>query len=280
MTLASIGALLASMATPAGPIGLLYPLRYVDAGDWGLANILEWQSPNFHQPAHLPFLLLIAAVMLVGLRGVPGWMRALAIGSVAKGLLALRNIPLAAVFATPALAIGTQSLLKQRERSVETLSRRRATQRRMMEIVAAAVVVIATSVMFAPLGIGEGAQAAVARSFPVAAVSRLAQIQPSAHVLAEYGWGGYVIHELYARGGRVFVDGRNDMYSQQILDDYLHIRNADDGWQGLVDRYGVDAMLLPPNAAVTRGAATTAGWCESYRDGMSVLLLRDCVGHT
>jgi hypothetical protein len=276
MTLASVGALLASMATPAGPIGLLYPLRYVDAGDWGLANILEWQSPNFHQPAHLPFLLLMSAMMLVGLREVPGWMRALAIGSIAMGLLALRNIPLAAVLATPALAIGIQGFLKHGEHVVERVTEGRAVQRRMMEIAGASVIVIATSVMFAPLGIGAGAEAAVAKSFPVAAVNRLAQVQPTAHVLAEYGWGGYVIHELYARGGRVFVDGRNDMYSQQILDDYLHIRNADDGWQGLVDRYGVDAMLLPPGATITRGAATTAGWCESYRDEMSVLLLRGC----
>ena len=42
----------ASMVTPAGPIGILYPLRYIEGGDWGLANIAEWQSPNFHEPAH------------------------------------------------------------------------------------------------------------------------------------------------------------------------------------------------------------------------------------
>ncbi|MGZ8563716.1 MAG: hypothetical protein ACXWWU_08860, partial [Candidatus Limnocylindria bacterium] len=53
------GVIGASMLTPAGPIGILYPLRYIDAGDWGLTNIQEWQSPNFHEPAHLGFLLLI-----------------------------------------------------------------------------------------------------------------------------------------------------------------------------------------------------------------------------
>ena len=44
------------MVTPAGPIGILYPFRYVELSDWGLANIQEWQSPSFHEPAHWAFL--------------------------------------------------------------------------------------------------------------------------------------------------------------------------------------------------------------------------------
>jgi hypothetical protein len=41
-TLAGLGAaILGTAATPAGPIGVLYPLRYVEGGDWGLANITE-----------------------------------------------------------------------------------------------------------------------------------------------------------------------------------------------------------------------------------------------
>src|SRR6185437_729591 len=96
-------------------------------------------------------------------------------------------------------------------------------------------------------------------------------------VLAEYGWGGYEIHRLYDSGGRVFVDGRNDMYSEQILNDYSHIRNADDGWQALLDRYGVQAILLPPGAPLVT-AADDAGWCEAYRDEVAVLLRPTCSG--
>ena len=65
--------------------------------------------------------------------------------------------------------------------------------------------------------------------FPVAATDALAQRQPSANALTEYGWGGYLIYRLHDQGGHVFVDGRNDMYDQQILDDYLRIRNAGSG---------------------------------------------------
>ncbi len=74
MAAGGVGALAASAVTPAGPIGILYPLRYVELSDWGLANIQEWQSPSFHEPAHWAFLGLIAWVGLNGGRRTPGWL--------------------------------------------------------------------------------------------------------------------------------------------------------------------------------------------------------------
>ena len=102
----------------------------------------------------------------------------------------------------------------------------------------------------------------IPRSFPVAAVDRLEELDPDARVLAEYHWGGYVIYRLFDSGARVFVDGRNDMYDERILEDYVSIRNAEDGWESLLDSYGADAILLPPEAALVDGVAQDAGWCE------------------
>jgi hypothetical protein len=142
-----------------------------------------------------------------------------------------------------------------------------------MELAAALAVIVAATLIVPRLPAVAGASV-ISRNFPVAAVDRLEKLQPDARVLAEYHWGGYVINRLYDKGGRVFVDGRNDMYSDRILDDYVSIRNAQAGWQDLVDQYGVQAILLPPDAAVTQGAATANGWCEAYRDEVAILLLR------
>jgi hypothetical protein len=152
----------------------------------------------------------------------------------------------------------------------------RALGRRLLEMGAAAIVVIGALVVLVPPGVGEGPRANIASRFPVDAVAELARVQPDARVLAEYGWGGYVIHELYASGGRVFVDGRNDMYDQAILEDYDAIKNADPGWEELADSYGVEALLLDPQSTLTRGPAEAAGWCEQFRDETQVLYLRDC----
>jgi hypothetical protein len=274
-----VAAFLGSALTPAGPIGLLYPIRYLGvgggAGKWGLANIAEWQSPNFHDPVNLGVLALMAALLMLGRRGVPGWMAALAYLGVIMSLLAVRNVPLAAVWAVPVIALAFDARLPDRFRP---RSRRTSTAvaRRGMELLLAVIVVISAVVIVIPHSTGADIDANIAKRFPVKAVDVLEETQPNARVLAEYGWGGYVIYRLYHAGGRVFVDGRNDMYSEQILEDYSAIRNADDGWQQLVNRYGVQAILLPPGAPIVRGAATASGWCEAYRDATQVLLLPSC----
>jgi hypothetical protein len=83
---------------------------------------------------------------------------------------------------------------------------------------------------------------------------------------------------MHDHGGRVFVDGRNDMYSEQVLEDYSAIRAADPGWEALAAHYGVNAILLPPDTTLTRGPAASAGWCEILRDTIEVLYLKEpCV---
>jgi hypothetical protein len=279
MAVAAIGAILASMLTPAGPIGVLYPLRYVELSDWGLANIQEWQSPSFHEPAHWAFLGLIVWTGLNGGRNTPGWLVMLSWVGIALGLVALRNVPIAAVFCLPTLALGLESRLQERwpaRARQRPMAPSVALGRRLMELGTAVIVVIGSMFVLVPRGTGEGIASNIETRFPVQGVAELRRVLPDAHALAEYGWGGYVIRELYATGGRVFVDGRNDMYDQQVLEDYDAIKMADPGWEALADAYGVNALLLDPEATVTRGPAEAAGWCEQHRDENEVLLLRSC----
>jgi len=185
-------------------------------------------------------------------------------------------VPIAAVFTLPTLALGLQARLGRADAQTRQMAPRVGLTRRVMELGAAVVVVVGAMVILVPMGIGAAGDERVAAKYPVAAVDWLETNQPDAWVLAEYGWGGYVIHELYDRGGRVFVDGRNDMYDQQILEDYDAIKDADPGWEGLAAEYRVDALLLPPGATVTRGPATDAGWCEVIADDVQVLFLSSC----
>jgi hypothetical protein len=274
------GVIGASMVTPAGPIGILYPLRYVEGGDWGLANIAEWQSPNFHEPAHMGLLVMIVLLGLNGGRATPGWLVALSWVGVAMALLALRNAPIAAVFAMPTLVMGFEARLRRRDanqgRQPRPMAPSRQLGRRVLEFVTALVVAVGSMAVLIPRDLNAAIDKSLGTRFPVAGVDALERLAPDANVLAEYGWGGYVIYRLYDSGGRVFVDGRNDMYSQQVLDDYSAIRAADPGWQQLADRYAVEALLFPPEITLTRGPAADAGWCEVLRDKWQVLYLRDC----
>ena len=146
----------------------------------------------------------------------------------------------------------------------------------MLELIAAVAIAIGSFAVLVPRDMNAAIDTDLAERFPIVGVDRLLALQPDANVFAEYGWGGYVISRIHDAGGRVFVDGRNDMYSQQVLLDYTAILSADPGWAALAQRYGVEAMLLRPETALTRGPAEDAGWCEAYRDAVQVLYLKNC----
>jgi hypothetical protein len=141
--------------------------------------------------------------------------------------------------------------------------------RRVAEMGLAAVVIAVAALTILPNGrIDLVAQA------PVAGMDRLVEIDPDARLFAEYEWGGYAISRLYDTGGRVFVDGRNDMYSDDILRSYETARDATAGWEETLK--DATAILLPPEAKLVSGPAQAVGWCEAYRDGVQVLLVRSC----
>jgi hypothetical protein len=149
--------------------------------------------------------------------------------------LAERNAPIFAVWATPVLALGINDRLRVREpegpRGLEGL--RQARGRRVLELILGIVMTGSGLFIILPgslLSIAAGGPAA----YPEMAVNVLLQLKPNARVLAQYGWGGYVISRVYDSGGRVFVDGRNEMYSEQILSDYSHIYAADPRWPQLI----------------------------------------------
>ena len=269
---ACVAAVAGSMLTPAGPAGLLYPLRYVDAGDWGLANIQEWQSPNFHEAAHWPLLVMVVALVANGGRAAPGWLTALSWVTLAMALVSLRNAPIAAVVAMPVLAIGISARLASARIHTSRIARRR----RILETAIAALIIAASLFILVPRDLDAASSEAIAERYPVAALDLLTREDPDARVLADYGWGGFVINRLHPTGGTVFVDGRNDMYGDAILEEYSTVRAAQDGWEEIVDRYDVDAILFPPDAPIVRGFAQDAGWCERVEDEVQVMLLRSC----
>lgn len=261
-----LGAVAGTVISPGGFATLLYPLRFLRAGDWGLENIPEWGSPNFHDAVQIPVLLLIIALALAARARTPGWLTGLAVIGVVMTLMANRNAPVLAVFAIPALAYAAAAWIQRSPGRLRIKGSPRG--RRVLESLTVVVLVAAcvTVGVRSPRGIQLD-------RFPDEAVDVLSQRQPDARVFAEYGWGGFVAYRLHDSGGRVFVDGRNDMYPERILNDYVSIRDAESHWERLVSKYDVEAVLLPTDAALVRGIAQQNGWCEALRNGSQVLLL-------
>src|SRR6202035_5831507 len=99
--------------------------------------------------------------------------------------------------------------------------------------------------------------------FPARAVAFLQTRSPSGRIFNHYDWGGYLIWKLYP-STRVFIDGRADLYGEQLLDKFADTYQFKGAWQQTLQRWGIDTVLVPPASALATGLRGAAGWTVSY----------------
>ena len=236
---------------PAGPIGILYPLRYIEGGDWGLANIAEWQSPDFHEPAHLGLLLMIVLLGLNGGRATPGWLVALSWVGVAMALLALRNAPIAAVFAMPTLVMGLEARLRERDerrnRQPRPMAPSRQLGRRVMELVTALVIALGSMAVLIPRDLDAAMDESLGSRFPVAGVD-VARAARAGCQRARRIRLGRLRHLAHARLGRPTSSSTaaTTCIRSRCWTTTPPFARPIPAGQQLAARYGVEAILLPP----------------------------------
>jgi hypothetical protein len=270
-TLAAAAALtaLAVSLNPNGPIMLLYPWKTVSIGvlrDY----IQEWQSPDFHTLEVQPFLwmlFLTLAVMALSPQR-PRWRELLPVvlfGYMA--FLAARNVALFGLLALPALTRHADAILlpwlPQSGRPAG--KRQRALNLALLGLAGVAALVKAAL----PLSPSANEEA-VGRQAPVGAVDYLETHRPPGPLFNSYNWGSYLIWRLYP-DYLSFVDGRTDLFDDEILQQYLALWRADAGWERAAARWGLRLALLEPQAPLS-AALLRAGWDSLYQDDQSILL--------
>jgi hypothetical protein len=240
--------------------------------------IPEWASPDFHQAVQLPFLLLL--VGLIGALGLAG--KALRVGEVLKlvlfatlGLVARRNFGPFALLAAPIFAqagwmvieramnglrIGKKGVSGSRDLPV-------GVQKAFNLVIVALLALAAFGKLFVvtqPSLVGMYEQ----QSFPTGAVNWLKQNQPQGRLFNAYEWGGYLTWRLPEYP--VFVDGRTDLFGDEIIGEWLKVVKAEPGWETVLEGWKVQLVLLPPGYPLV-GEIERAGWRMLYSDDLAVL---------
>jgi hypothetical protein len=266
----------------------LYPFRTVGIGVLR-EFIQEWQSPDFHQVWQQPFLLLLLGALLAlgraGRRADFSDLTLLGVWTVAA-LLAGRNMALFALLSAPivtryaSLALERQledwRALPHMQRLLDALIRPMTSGRFqtalhgtfLMLIVLAAALKIYLALQPAAL------QKAMRETLPVDAVSVLHSQRPPGALFNSYNWGGYLIFTLWP-DYFVFVDGRTDLYDDDLLRQYLAIYTASDGWQERLARYDVRVVLVEADSVLARFLRREPGWREVFRDQVAALLIHE-----
>jgi hypothetical protein len=90
-------------------------------------------------------------------------------------------------------------------------------------------------------------------------------------MLNEYNWGGYLT--WFLREYPVFVDGRTDLYGDDVLGQWITAIQAGKGWQAILDRWKIKLILIEPSRPLAT-ALSLAGWKLLYQDEQAVIFSR------
>ncbi len=263
-TLLAAGAVLLN---PNGPALWRLPFYTVSVS----LRIQEWLSPDFHRPDFHPmlWLLFLLTVGLARTRERPD------LGSLFKALgfayMAFVSVRAVAVYAIVTAPLVTRALagmlspsLADRLQEKGSLS---PTLRHLLNggiIFALGVAVLARAVVLS-------SPARVERSYPTAAVAYLREHRPPGPLFNSYNWGGYLLWTLPEYP--VFVDGRADLYGDDILSQWWQVVNGEEAGWDVLERWNVRLILLEPGWPVVR-ELPARGWVELYRDGTAVIFGR------
>jgi hypothetical protein len=278
ITLLGIGGLMlvAVCINPAGPRMLAYPFATVEIG--ALKNFIqEWQSPNFHSLQAQPFAWLLFITL-----GAIGFARRrlaltdflLVAGFAYMGLVAVRNVALFALVAPMVLTRHAEPLLLDLNRLLRKPGQAQERMPRWEREVNWAIfglifiAALARIMLVFPQSVNENT---FRQTLPVDAVSYLSNNHLPGRLFNTYNWGGYLMWKLPAYP--VFVDGRTDLYNDELIDEWLKTIRGEAGWADYLEHWQVNTILVEPTAALVV-ELEKAGWRQLYKDQVAVVFSR------
>ncbi len=282
----------ASLLTPNGWKLYLHLYEYVTKA-YFLHHVNELQSPDFHGFAQRCFALLLL-VALIAIARRPSLLRAESIATLlfatALGLSASRNLPVAAILVSLAIAPSLRRSNSWLVRRLTPITRTELSKRRSWWPALGSVVLFALVMLDGKFG-GRTVMASQMDTsvFPVTASDYIVRQQLPAPVFLPDRWSGVLIY----RGDYgteavplVAIDDRHDFYGEDYLSKYLGIVGLQPGWSKELENLGVNTLLLPANSVLAvaledsanraHGDSTSQvlGWQEVYRDQVAVIFVR------
>lgn len=255
-----------------------------------LQNVInEWASPDFHQAFQQPMLwMLLGVFSLIGLskRRIDGTELIPLIVFSWAALTARRNFGPFAIVAAPIFSKYLASLMdewlseaKQKIQWVERFLEKTNKSNKelkpgfknLMNLVIIGLLLVGVGWKIIDVNEGEFVHQAERDIFPVDAVEWLDSSDITGNMFNDYNWGGYLIWHL--RETPVFVDGRTDLFGDEILEDYISVMSLQEDWEEILDDYQITSLLVQADSRIAR-ALMKSDWQIEYQDARSMIFHR------
>jgi hypothetical protein len=269
--------LLAWLAVAVNPNGAaMWQIPFQTVGVGALQQAIpEWASPDFHDLTQQPFLwMLLGLLGAIGLSGrrVDGKALALVVVFCAMGLVARRNFGPFALLAAPILAEHGWTVF---ERMIQRLPRLRSSDRPVpprvgyvLNLTIAGMLIFTALVKLYVVTQPVLVDYYMRQSYPVGAANWLRFNCLSGNIFSSYAWGGYI--ELFLPGHKVFLDGRTDLFGDELIREWSDTASGQAGWRETLERYAVTYVLLEPEWPLL-DELEQAGWRVYYTDERAVI---------
>ncbi len=279
LVIAGMGMGLISILNPLGFGIYLYPFQTISIQALQ-KHIQEWQSPDFHSPSMQPFIWLL--ILLIGVSALTQkrWLfRDILLVSVFLylALMAGRNValfslvaplPIARVLENFEQGNVTQSFLFPNLVKNHQDGNRDFPLLNLFLVVA----ILGGGIYRSLLAYSTSEiQAEIQKSYPIGAVNYLRENRPQGNLFNSYNWGAYLLWVLPEYP--VFVDGRTDLYNDEIIDQWLQVVQVKEGWEQVFEQWEIGVILMEKDWIAAR-FLQQQGWCQSYQDELAVVLVK------
>jgi len=277
--LGELGVVLASLAaTLVNPYGWELPGFLLRTATGPRTEIQDWQPATLNSYGGVAYLVLLAVLALVYLRGRqrPTLAQSLVLlALVVAALAAQRHVPLLGL-AVPVLAGSSlQTLLTERLARRSLVVPARSGHQRIVTVISVALAAVAAGYA---LFYAMGNLFYSSDDYPVHAVALLQQRVERANLVTPYGWGEYVIWHV-GPDIKVSMDGRREtVYDDETYQQSMAWHFGTRGWDAQVDDPAAELVLTVADHPSDSLMRLKPGWELVYEDATASLFAREASG--
>jgi len=264
------------------PLGVkifLYPFQTVSIQKLGM-YIQEWQPPDFHQLSIQPFIWLLLVLIAISAFVCKRWELRdflLVATFLYLALVAARNVALFALVAPlPILrsleGLDLRTVFPKLQSEISLLHGSGSSiERPKLNLLILGLVFLGCVMRTAMSYPEEVIFKHLSAVTPIGAMHYLKETQPQGRLFNSYNWGGYLLWMLPEIP--VFVDGRTDLYNDEILDQWFQVAQFQDGWEEVIERWQISIILMEKDWIVAK-FLQQSGWCQKYLDDVAIVLAK------
>jgi hypothetical protein len=248
---AGIAALVASSLTAHG-LGVWQILWDFVGAQEALSLMEEWKVPDFGDIVQAPYLLLVAGIIVAGMRGrLKPRDLIVILPFLFFGMTSRRAVFPAAIVVAPWAALALPSLRVPRSSMSSKLAG---------TVLALLAIVTVSPLVLSPLGVLGGER------FPTIEVQKAIT---DLHIFHDDAVGGFLIYETWP-DRLVYIDDRAELYGAEMLFQYSEVRQG--RYEAVFDSYGFEAALSRREWPLTR-VLDREGWLRVAEDETFVVFV-------